>query len=151
MILRVSISSLKLCFEVRWNGTHLIGGWALVAFFLGKDIDMCELFCGQGELTRQCRSDGIDCRGLDLLKNRYHDLTTPEGLLEWILTGELGPFQLPMDHHRSQVYDRPDEGLEDSPIWSLLVRESLQELYTWGATHFDYKFMEYLHLYPHMG
>ena len=47
-----------------------------------------------GGLTRQCRSDGIDCRGLDLLKNRYHDLTTPEGLLEWILTGELGPFQL---------------------------------------------------------
>ena len=92
--LRVSISSLYLCFEVRWNGTHLIGGWALVAFFLGKDIDMCELFCGQGELTSQCRSDGIDCRGLDLLKNRYHDLTTPEGLLEWIPTGELGPFQL---------------------------------------------------------
>ena len=92
--LRVSIRSLNLCFEVRWNGTHLMGGWALVAFFLGKDIDMCELFCGQGELTRQCRSDGIDCRGLDLLKNRYHDLTKPEGLLEWILTGELGPFQL---------------------------------------------------------
>ena len=43
---------------------------------------MCEFFCGQGELTRQCRSDGIDCRGLDLLKNRYHDLTKPEGLLE---------------------------------------------------------------------
>ena len=92
--LRVSISSLKYCFEVSWNGTHLIGEWALVAFFFGKDIDMCELFCGEGELTRQCRGNGIDCRGLDLLKNRYHDLTTPEGLLEWILTGELGPFQL---------------------------------------------------------
>ena len=43
---------------------------------------MCELFCGEGELTKQCRATGIDCRGLDILKNRYHDLTTPEGLLE---------------------------------------------------------------------
>lgn len=38
---------------------------------------------------RQCQD--IQIIGL---KNRYHDLTTPEGLLEWIPPGELGPFQL---------------------------------------------------------
>ena len=46
---------------------------------------MVELFYGQGELTRQCRKAGFDCRGMDISKNPLHDLTTPEGLLECIL------------------------------------------------------------------
>eukprot|EP00435_Cladocopium_sp_Y103_P011891 s3618_g3.t1 len=44
-----------------------------------SDLDMVELFSGEGELTRQCRSYGIDCRGFDILKNPLHDLASAEG------------------------------------------------------------------------
>lgn len=65
------IHAVDFCMQV-WASEHGEGSSM-------RDLDMVELFSGEGELTRQCRSYGIDCRGFDILKNPLHDLASAEG------------------------------------------------------------------------
>ncbi|CAL1159977.1 unnamed protein product, partial [Cladocopium goreaui] len=54
-----------------------------------QDLQMLELFSGEQELTRQCRLNGIECRAMDIRKDKVlHDLTSSRGfclaLLRWV-------------------------------------------------------------------
>ncbi|CAL1126026.1 unnamed protein product [Cladocopium goreaui] len=45
-----------------------------------QDLQMLELFSGEQELTRQCRLNGIECRAMDIRKDKVlHDLTSSRG------------------------------------------------------------------------
>lgn len=46
-----------------------------------RDLDVYELFSGEGELGRQCRAAGFHVRTSDIMKGKFHDITTPEGFM----------------------------------------------------------------------